>query len=159
MRKIIHALKYGKNNGGLGYSLTPGFADFYRSLGWAVDLIIPIPLSAQRLRQRGYNQVDLVARPLADFLGVRYTPQALEKIRHTDTQVGKTKSERKSNVLGAFRGSSALTQGKTVLILDDVATTGSTLQAASLALREAGAAQVFALTLARALPHHGFNIV
>lgn len=159
MRKVIHALKYGKNNGGLGYSLAPGLADFYQSLEWTVDMIVPIPLSAQRLQQRGYNQVDLVARPFADLLGVAYLPRALEKIRHTETQVGKTKTERKDNVRGAFRGSPQLVAGKSVLILDDVATTGSTLQAASLALQEAGAARVFALTLARALPHHGLHIV
>lgn len=159
MRKVIHTLKYGKNNGGLGYSLAPGLADFYQSLEWTVDMIVPIPLSAQRLQQRGYNQVDLVARPFADLLGAAYLPRALEKIRHTETQVGKTKIERKDNVRGAFRGSPQLVAGKSVLILDDVATTGSTLQAASLALQEAGATQVFAMTLARALPHHGFNIV
>lgn len=159
IRKAIHTLKYAKNHGGFGHALAPGLADFYQSLGWSVDVIIPMPLSRQRMQQRGYNQVDLVARPLSDFLGVRYDLRALEKIRHTDTQVGKTKAERKENVRGAFRGNPNVLHGCTVLILDDVATTGSTLVSASLALQEAGARQVYALTLARALPQHGLKIV
>lgn len=159
IRKAIHTLKYGRNHGGFGQSLALDLAGFYQSLGWTVDIMIPTPLSPQRLRQRGYNQVDLVARPFSDLLGVPYQPQALVKVRHTDTQVGKTKLERKDNVRGAFRGNPKLLTGRTVLILDDVATTGSTLLSASYALKEAGAAQVYALTLARAMPHHGLNIV
>lgn len=159
MRKVIHSLKYGKNYGGLGVALVSDLARFYQSLGWKVDLVVSVPLSVQRLKQRGYNQVEQVARPLADLLGLRYQPGALKKVRDTETQVGKNRLARQANVRNAFYGNSDIVKGRIVLLMDDVATTGSTLFSAASALKKAGAAQVFALTLARALPHHGLHIV
>ncbi len=159
MRRALHTLKYGRNHGGFGYALAEHAAAFYLSLSWQADIMLPVPLSPKRMQERGYNQVAQVCEPLAGLAGCLYAPQALQRIKHTDTQVGKNRTERKANVQGAFQAKPDLVRGKTVVIMDDVATTGATLVAASSALLEAGSAQVYAYTLARALPHHGYNII
>lgn len=159
MRKALHTLKYGRNHGGFGHALAAHTAPYYLSLGWQADLMLPVPLSQTRLKERGYNQVAQVCEPLSDLVGCRYAPQALQRTRHTETQVGKNRLARKENVQGAFRAIPAMVSGQSVVIMDDVATTGATLVAASSALLEAGAAQVYAYTLARALPHHGYNVI
>jgi predicted amidophosphoribosyltransferase len=87
-----------------------------------------------------------------------YLPDALIRKRHTHSQVGLSDMERKQNVEGAFWANPRLISGKSVLLMDDVATTGSTPAAASDSLVASGASKVFAFTLARALAHHGFNI-
>ena len=134
-------------------------ADFVRSLHWPIDLLIPVPLGKRRLKERGYNQVALVARPLAYQLGLQYEPGALVKARDTRSQVGLSISQRSENVQDAYQADSQVVRGKCVLIMDDVATTGSTISACTTALLTAGAQEVYALTIARALPHHGLDRV
>lgn len=155
MRNILHKLKY-RRDISLGDALAAPFASFVAGLGWKPDILIPIPLSRLRLAERGYNQAGVVARPLSMALHLPYLPQALSRERETHTQVGLTGSERKENVRGAFRAHTELVAGKTILLLDDVATTGATLSSAAEALRQGSAMRVLAVTLARALPHHGF---
>lgn len=151
-------MKY-RRNIGLGESIALQMIDFVRSLNWQLDVLIPIPLGKNRLKERGYNQVALVARPLAYLLGIQFEPDALWKTRETRSQVGLTISERSENVRDAYQADSKLVKDKSVLIMDDVATTGSTISACTAALPAAGAQEVFVLTIARALPHHGLNRV
>lgn len=151
-------MKY-RRNIGLGESIALQMIDFVRSLNWQLDVLIPIPLGKNRLKERGYNQVALVARPLAYLLGIQFEPDALWKTRETRSQVGLTISERSENVRDAYQADSKLVKDKSVLIMDDVATTGSTISACTAALRAAGAQEMFVLTIARALPHHGLNRV
>lgn len=151
-------MKY-RRNIGLGESIAMQMVDFVRSLNWQVNVLVPIPLGKKRLKERGYNQVGLVARPLAYQLGIRYEPDALWKTRETRSQVGLTISERSENVRDAYQADSKLAKDKSVLLMDDVATTGSTISACTAALRAAGAQEVYVLTIARALPHHGLNRV
>ncbi|MGB8213834.1 MAG: phosphoribosyltransferase family protein [Anaerolineales bacterium] len=124
-----------------------------------MNLVVPVPLGRQRMKERGYNQVALLAMPLAAIQGWRYSPRVLTRVRETRSQVGLSVAERKENISGAFQANPALVSGKTILLMDDVATTGATLSACSDALVKAGAKIVYALTLARALPHHGLQIV
>ena len=154
----LHTMKY-RRNIGLGESIAMQMVDFVRSLNWQVNVLVPIPLGKKRLKERGYNQVGLVARPLAYQLGIRYEPDALWKTRETRSQVGLTISERSENVRDAYQADSKLAKDKSVLLMDDVATTGSTISACTAALRVAGAQEVYVLTIARALPHHGLNRV
>jgi len=158
IRKAIHSLKFGRNVA-LGDALAVHLAKFMETLSWPVDLVAPVPAGKQRLAERGYNQVALIAGPLADFMKKDYSSKILQRARETRTQVGLTPEQRKQNVSGAFQANAARVSGRVVLVVDDVATTGATLVACSEALRTAGAKNVYALTLARALPHHGFQIV
>ena len=151
-------MKY-RRNMGFGEAIAMQMADFVRSLHWPIELLIPVPLGKRRLKERGYNQVALVARPLAYQLGLRYEPGALLKARDTRSQVGLSISQRSENVQDAYQADSQVVKGKCVLIMDDVATTGSTISACTTALLSAGAQEVYVLTIARALPHHGLDRV
>ncbi len=157
IRNALHKLKY-RQNMALGEALAKNLAEYVGTLGWNVDLVVPVPLGKERIKDRGYNQVGLVAMPLALINSWRYRPKALVRTRETRTQVGLSIIERKENVLGAFRGDPALVNEHKVLLMDDVATTGATLSSCAAALMDAGAKEVYALTLARALAHHGLNI-
>jgi ComF family protein len=158
VRSALHRLKY-RRNMGLGEALARPLADFAIRQGWKVDLVTPVPLGRKRLRERGYNQVALFAWPLAVFAGWTYAPGAVRRIRETRSQVGLSAEERRQNMQAAFRADVLQVKGKTVLVVDDVATTGATLSACAQAFLEAGAQEVVALTVARALPHHGLKIV
>jgi predicted amidophosphoribosyltransferase len=101
----------------------------------------------------------LIARPLALALGLAYAPNALVRWRNTHSQVGLSREQRMENVRGVFRADGMRIRGKVVLLLDDVATTGSTLNSGAEALLSGGASKVYALTVARALARHGLRHV
>lgn len=124
-----------------------------------MQAMIPVPLGKKRLKERGYNQTALVARPLAYEVGIEYSPRALWKARETRSQVGLTASQRQENVYNAYQADREAVKRKSVLLMDDVATTGSTILACTEALLSAGAQDVYVLTIARALPHHDLNRV
>lgn len=117
-----------------------------------IDLICPIPLHPRRMRERGFNQSERIARSVSDLLGILSSPGALRRIRHTPPQVGLTDPERLRNVRGAFHAPHpGLVSGKRILLVDDVMTTGATLRSAARALLDAGAMRVCAVTVARAV--------
>lgn len=150
LRKAIHSLKY-QQNMGLGTLLASHLSVMLDNLQWPVDVITAIPLSRQRIAERGYNQSYLLARPVAFTHGIPFIPRAVKRHRNTASQVGLNAAERKKNVDGAFSANPKFVNGKTVLLVDDVATTGATLSACTQALLSAGAENVYALTLARAV--------
>lgn len=154
VRQALHKLKY-RRDMGLGDALAAPLAEFAKSLAWPLDLVIPIPLGKKRRQERGYNQVDLIARPFSLALGLDYKPAALIRKRETVSQVGLSAAERRVNMQNVFLADASLVRGKTVLVIDDVSTTGSTLSSSADALYQSGARDVYALTVARALPHHG----
>ncbi len=154
----LHSIKY-RRNIGLGEALAIQMVDFVRSLGWPIEIMMPVPLGKNRLKERGYNQVGLVARPLAYRLGLKYEPDALWKMRETRSQVGLTESQRRENVHAAYQADPRIVKQKSILIMDDVATTGSTIAACTHALLLAGAKEIYVLTIARALSHHSLNRV
>jgi len=116
----------------------------------AVDLVVPVPLHPNRFRERGYNQSALLAEPLAERLDRRFDLTSLVRVRDTPHQSRLDAKERRANLRGAFSCRGAYVRGRTVLLVDDVATTGTTLSACAEALKRAGAARVWCLTLARA---------
>lgn len=148
IRPALHRLKY-RHDMGLGEALTPQLIDFVAGLKWPVDMLTPVPLGRSRFKERGYNQAGLISWPLSLALGIAYTPQALTRTRETRTQVGLTREERRENVHGAFQANPGLVRDRTILLVDDVATTGATLSSCAEALHAAGARDVFALTVAR----------
>jgi len=154
VRPALIKLKY-RHEFGLGEALAWNVGTYLDKLGWQADALIPVPLSKQRFAERGYNQVDLIAHPLAHLIGLQYLPGALHRVRHTASQVGLSGRERRKNVLGAFQADAKLVLGKTLILLDDITTTGATISSASRSLLDAGAKKVYALTFAKALPHYG----
>jgi ComF family protein len=158
VQNALHTLKYRRNTS-LGDRLAIQITDFLHSLDWPVQAILPVPLGKKRLKERGYNQVALVARPLAYEAGIEYIPQALQKIRETRSQVGLGITQRHENVHNAYQADSRVVKDRSVLLMDDVATTGSTISACTESLLAAGAQAVYVLTIARALSHHDLNRV
>ena len=158
IRKALHQLKY-RRNIGLGGALATQMSTFFARLEWPIDTIIPIPLGKRRLKERGYNQVAMVAKPLSLQMGIDCSPAAMVRIRETRSQVGLSATERKQNVLHAFKADKNKVRDRTVLLMDDVSTTGATLSSAAEALYESGAKEVYAITIARALPHHSLKLV
>lgn len=151
LRTAIHHLKY-RRHIALSEVLGTLLACFVSQFPWPTDQVIPVPLGPGRLNQRGYNQAALLALFVAAENDWRYLPQALIRQRDTKSQVGLSVEERFANVEGAFLADPRQVEGRHILLVDDVATTGATLAACSQALKEAGAQTVYAVTLARALP-------
>jgi competence protein ComFC len=154
MSRAILMLKYG--------DVTPLGRWFARHLAklvennpqaFAADVLVPVPLDSVRLRERGYNQADLIARPLARILGIPFRSYLLVRTKPRPDKIRLTRRERWETVRGAYAThKSAQVDKQRVLLVDDVFTTGATLDACSRALRQAGAVRVVGLTVARALP-------
>lgn len=120
-----------------------------------IDFITCVPMHIKRLRQRGYNQSLLLVKDLSDMINVPYIPDLLIKIKHTKAQVQLNHKHRKTNLKSAFELNNKyvnVVKGKNILVVDDVFTTGSTVNECAKALKQQGdVARVFVLTLARAL--------
>jgi competence protein ComFC len=149
MREAIHRLKY-SNSQDLAAPLGEMMVSYWQDVHLPADVIIPVPLHARRLHERGYNQAALLARELGEGVSLPVLGNALVRVRETSPQVDLNAKERKENVRGAFHCSDDRLAGKSVLLVDDVYTTGATLEACSLALKQRGVRTVWALTLARA---------
>ncbi len=148
-RELVQGLKY-RGMTALGEPMGRLLAETARHHGFEPDVIVPVPLSGLRKRTRGYNQAGVLARSLRRELGVPVEAKALERRRNTPPQARRADAEaRWANVAGAFLAQRKFVQGRSVLLIDDVATTGATLSACAGALREAGARPIWALTFAR----------
>jgi ComF family protein len=154
----LRRMKYGGARGG-------GRAELARPLGkllaealagvHGTDVIVPVPLHPSRLRQRGFSQAQDLAVAARRFAGARQTIDVLllERVQATSEQAGLSRAARKENVRGAFavpRSARPRLLGKTVLLIDDVLTTGATAAACARALRQGGARRIDVLVLARA---------
>jgi competence protein ComFC len=154
MARAIPMLKYGE--------ITPLGGWFAKQLAkaaegrleeFAADVVVPVPLHPSRLRERGYNQAELIARPLARLLGIPFRSYLLVRTRPRPDKVRLTRRERWDTVRGAYAMHHGAKVDKIrVLLVDDVFTTGATLDACSGALRGGGAVRVAGMTVARALP-------
>lgn len=154
LRKAIHRMKY-KRDISLGDRLSEVLFELVDQLGWRFDLVTAVPLNPARAKERGYNQSALLAIPVALAYNIPYKSNAIRRVKNTRSQVGLTRNERKENVHGAFEANANLVKGRSLLIIDDVCTTGATLEACAQALKTAGARQVYGLTLARAVSQMG----
>jgi ComF family protein len=117
--------------------------------GLASSWVTPVPLHVRRQRQRGFNQSELLARELRRRLSLRAPPGRLVRLRATPPQVGQDRLHRWENVRDAFAWRGPALDGRSLLLVDDVATTGATLEACAAALKLAGAGPVIGVTVAR----------
>jgi len=148
-RRLVHALKYQ----GWRVAAAPMAARIRAAAGQrlaALDALVPVPLGAARLRERGHNQAALLAHALGAALGLPVLEGALRRTRETRSQTRLPPVERRRNVAGAFAPGGPRPRGLNVALVDDVLTTGATLGAAATALAPLGPATIGALTFARA---------
>jgi competence protein ComFC len=152
VRQIIHEFKYGRqiHLRHLVARWLHAALDDERLCGRRFDVIVPVPLHPARQRERGFNQASLLAEMLSAQTSIPAKP-VLERIRYTTTQTALDRSERMENLHNAFRlRKNADVRGLHVLLVDDVLTTGSTLNECARLLKRAGALSVHAATAARA---------
>ena len=148
LRHAIHRFKY-ERLAGLAAPFGDLLADFWLAHDLQANWIMPVPLHPARQRERGYNQSELLANHLAQRVGVPLVRSGLRRIRATAVQMELNAAQRKVNVAGAFECAERQVRGERVVIIDDVCTTGATLDACAAAVLKAGAASVLGLTLAR----------
>ncbi|MDA8388452.1 MAG: ComF family protein [Nitrospiraceae bacterium] len=145
LRTAIHSYKFAPAR-----RLSVPLAGLLRESGLPrADAVTAVPLSKKRLLERGFNQSMLLARHVAKWSGAELLPHALVKKRDTPPQAGLTRKERARNLRGAFLAARGGLTGMTVLLIDDVITTGATVRECSKALAGAGAGTVFVAALAR----------
>jgi ComF family protein len=115
-----------------------------------IQIVVPVPLHPTRLRERGFNQSEMLARLVGAALNVPVEPRMLRRTRNTPTQTALDYESRRKNVAGAFRVGDAPIDGQNVLLVDDVSTTGATISECADALHEAGAGDIFGAVVALA---------
>lgn len=151
LRKTIHLFKYGQKKS-LHRVLAALLVEHLRQHGsdLKVDFIIPVPLHWKRLRSRGFNQAELLARIISLNLNLPLLTGNLRRTRFTTPQIELPKEQRLTNLKGAFKvRQREEIEGRSLLLIDDVFTTGATMNECSRTLVEAGAAKVYCLALAR----------
>ncbi len=153
MQQVIHAFKYRRRpslSKVLGEMLAQRLQNHLaHEISQAV--LVPVPLHRRRGRERGFNQSMLLAQALAEIWKMKILPRALERIRFTQQQAKLTAAERRKNVEGAFAHTAkANLRNHTIFLVDDVFTTGATMNACAAALKTAGAVRVIGLVMARA---------
>jgi len=149
IRQAIHELKY-RNLRALAGLLAQLLNDYLLSDPVPGEVLVPVPLHPRRLRERGYNQSRLLAKELGRLAGLPVVGDNLARERHTSPQARtSTVGERRGNVADAFACRDRRLEGRPVILIDDVSTSGATLDACARALKQAGAASVWGLVLAR----------
>lgn len=148
LREAIHPFKY-QGLTALAPTLGKLMTTYFEDASFAVEVIIPVPLHPSRVKERGYNQALLLAQELAKETGLPLWEDSLVRATPTPPQIGLTAIRRRENVRDAFLSTDQRLAGKRVLLIDDVCTSGATLEACSVALHKPGAESVWGLVLAR----------
>lgn len=151
LKELIHLFKY-KDRDYLGPALSRLMIEFIKDYNLPMDfldLVVPIPLHKTRLREREFNQAEILSNHIACEFNKKVLPQALIRLRNTKSQTELEINERLANIkMGFSAAKNADIRGKNILLVDDVLTTGATSSEAAYTLKEAGAHIVFVLTLA-----------
>lgn len=159
LRELIHLLKFSGVRPAanvLGRMLAEAITRLEPEFPAEGVVVVPVPLHRTKLRQRGFNQAEMIARAAMKNIPARdrlhLFPGVLERTRETASQIGLTSHQRRENLRGAFRAAQReLVQGREVLVVDDVFTTGATVSECARVLRRAGATKVWVATVARTL--------
>jgi len=149
IRKAIHQLKY-QNLKAISSCLAELLADYLGSSPLPCEVLVPVPLHQRRLKERGYNQSSLLSRELGKLTNLPVIEDCLIRIKEAQPQVkAASMEERRENVIGAFICRDEKVSGKQVILIDDVCTSGATLESCAVALKSKGAISVWGLTIAR----------
>jgi ComF family protein len=159
-RTLVHALKY-HDRTDLAPTMGRWMARAGREILAEADVLVPVPLHWRRGWSRRYNQSGALAQAIGRQSGVKVAAEALQRVRATEQQIGLSRAQRASNVQGAFKVAAdrmADIQGRRVVLVDDVLTSGTTTDACARALLRAKAAQVDVLVFARVVDSHKAHI-
>lgn len=149
IRRAVHEFKY-RNLRAIAVDLSQYMADYFLEYKLAADILLPVPMHANRLRKRGYNQSDLLAELISGRLSLPVRGDLIRRVRDNKPQARTTcVEERRSNMENTFTCISSEVSGKDIIIIDDVCTSGATLEACAAALKMKGASNVSGFTLAR----------
>jgi ComF family protein len=148
-QKIIHAVKY-SGTSSLGIDLGRRLGQNLKTHKTIADTLVPIPLHKRKLRERGYNQSEFIARGLSDVTGIPVNANYVERAKFTQTQTTLSMEERRMNMERAFTCVSSEVEGKVIVLVDDVITTGATITSCAHMLKERGATRVIATSVALA---------
>jgi len=161
LRDLVHLLKYEQVRPAanvLGRMLSEVIAGMAPNFAATEVLVVPVPLHVRKLRDRGFNQSELIAKSalkLKPAEGLVMCPHALERCRETRSQIGLSSHQRRENMRGAFAVTAPdQVYGHEVLLVDDVLTTGTTASECARVLRRAGASKIWVATVARTLKEH-----
>lgn len=147
MRQAIHQLKY-QNLKAISSSLAALLADYLLLTPLPGEALVPVPLHPRRLRERGYNQAALLAKELGKLMNLPVIMDCLIRVKEAKPQVRTTTvKERRENVTGAFVCRGDKINGKQIILIDDVCTSGATLEACATALKNNGAISIWGLTM------------
>lgn len=130
--------------------LAQRMATVLKSSDWTYDMVIPVPMHTQRLQERGYNQAKEISLHLAQILNKAHPNAAIRRERETRSQVGLSPAERLQNMEDAFSAQADIIKGKSLLLVDDVKTTGATMTACAEAALAVGATQIYGITVTAA---------
>jgi ComF family protein len=162
LRELIHLLKYERVESA-AKALGGMLAEAIQKLGSMADgvLVVPVPLYRSKRRERGFNQAELIARTAVKrnaMSGLKLATDVLARTRPTVSQIGLTRPQRVENMRGAFRVVHPnKVVGSSVILVDDVLTTGTTASECARVLRKAGAEKIWVATVARTLKERGFE--
>jgi ComF family protein len=151
VQRLLHTLKY-KNKPEVGTFLGKLYGQELHQSGISFDLVVGVPLHARKFEQRGYNQADALSKGLAEGLGINWSDGVAIRQKFTESQTGKSRVERHENVAQIFSVSQPqLIQNKHIVVVDDVITTGATIESLLIELLASGAKSVSVVTLAAAV--------
>ncbi len=149
IREAIHQLKY-RNLKAISPCLAGLLADYLQSSPLPGEALVPVPLHPRRLRERGYNQSSFLARELGKLINLPVIEDGLVRVKEAQPQVRTaTVEDRRKNVTDAFKCQNGKVRGKQIILIDDVCTSGATLESCASALKSEGVTSVWGLTLAR----------
>ena len=147
VRRTMYRLKYSNRREYAVYFAVEAaarYGDWIRRMG--VEAVVPVPVFGKKQKRRGYNQAGLLAEQIAELLGLAYEPEALIRVRDTRPQKELGEKERKNNLKSAFQSADFVVKYKCILLIDDIYTTGATVESAAKELRTSGVESVYVLT-------------
>ncbi len=154
LQSLLHQLKY-NNKFGLGIFLGKLIGENSKTIidSWNCDLLVPIPLHPIKKAERGYNQSKLLAKGISEIVKIKVKSGAIKRVKFTESQTKMNLAERQKNVENIFKARSDIVENKNLILVDDVITTGSTITSAARELKNKGANNIYALSVAIAKPN------